>query len=120
MSDTVRVPDLYTDEFVEDCSYGDTSVVGCDGSFCGNEADTQIAYPLDDMPNIAFCHLCWTQEMNRRKRTGKGNVLPFPCSASDHGFIRGEVNVVAAMSLRAHTYLDVKFEKMRRAGRLED
>ncbi len=52
-------------------------IVGCDGSSC-QDADGQTAYPLDDMPDVAFCKVCWTQEMNRRKRTGRGTVLPFP------------------------------------------
>lgn len=51
-------------------------IIGCDGSSCHNP-ENEVAYALDDMTDIHFCKLCWTQEMNRRKRTG-GQVTPFP------------------------------------------
>lgn len=51
------------------------AVIGCDGSFC-QDSDTQEAFTLDDA-NIAFCRVCWSREMQRRRSSG-GEVLPFP------------------------------------------
>jgi hypothetical protein len=88
-------------------------IQGCDGTFCEN-ADTQMAFPLDDMPNVAFCRVCWGQEMQRRRRMKDGNVLPFPGEEVSPNPHTPHLHYPGFDGAKA------RFEKIRRAGRLED
>lgn len=53
------------------------AIRGCDGSFCENP-EGQPAFPLDDMPDVHFCKICWSQEMLRRKKSRQGMISQFP------------------------------------------
>ncbi len=87
------------------------SVQGCDGTFC-QYPEEQRAFSLDDMVDVAFCKTCWGQEMNRRKRTGRGQVLPFPCKET--------ASHVPDLKYLGFDNKNPSFQKIRRGPKLEE
>jgi hypothetical protein len=49
------------------------AVTGCDGSFC-DDPEHQKAFPLEDMPQIAFCSVCLSREQQRQRTAGKAHT----------------------------------------------